>query len=459
MKTIRYFLVLLFTVISISAFSAPKKPAWVKQRPTDGSYYIGIAFADKRGNVTDYMQDARMRALSAMASEIKISISSNSVLQQVENNTDIYQRYESKINSSVIQTLEGYEVETWEDKKEYWVMMRLSKVKYQMRQQMKLDQAKMAASVLIDEAEKMIVSYQPYTALDLYFKAALSIKDHLEADLTHRSATGMRDIGMEILNGINNTLQKIEVLPVQKVMTIGRAGVANITPSARVMFAGAEESRPVAGVPVRYSFVSGSGSIKESSISDLEGLVSTSVTKLSSGIKRHEIRMEVDMEQLHKSFGQNEDLWQIFRGKTAAPQCVVVVELEKVASTIDMKEVVFEGRRTCETLQREVRAILAQNFFNFTTKPENASYSVDIYPGISKSEIKSGNGYKVFIVYLEMGITITDTNTGYEVFSHHISGIRGFQPGSFEHAITAACNSMYQKFLDEVIPAMEQLDL
>ena len=48
----------------------------------------------------------------------------------MESNFEFKEEYEAKINTSVQETLEGYEVLTWEDKNEYWVMTRLSKDKY-----------------------------------------------------------------------------------------------------------------------------------------------------------------------------------------------------------------------------------------------------------------------------------------------------------------------------------------
>lgn len=453
-------LLVFLSFVLLNLHAGPKKPSWVKQRPSDTEYYTGIAFSAKTGSAVDYMQDARSRALRELSSEIKITISSSSILHQVENNTDIYHKYESKINSSILQTLEGYDIQTWEDKKEYWVMVRLSKSKYALRQQMKLDQAKMTASSLIDEAEKMVESNNPYTAIEFYLKAALALKNNLESDLTHRSVNGSRDLGITILQGLARTFQNMAIEPVQKQWVIGRAGVANISPSAQVLFATPHFDRqPASGVPVRFSFVSGSGTIVETGTSALDGMVSTSVTNLRQGIKRHQILMEPDTESLHKMFDNNQDLWKIFMGNIALPQAVVAIELEKVVASIEFSDVIFEGRKVCEALQRDIKSILSQNFFTFSADTGRAAYSVKVEPVISKSEVKKGQGYTVYIVYVEMEVAISQTDTGDEVFSHHISGIRGFQPGSFGHAIDAACTTMRQRFTEEVIPLMEQLDL
>ena len=118
----RFYILLLVLTQTVGLMTAaPRKPAWVKQRPNNTDYYIGIAFSPKTGNTIDYMQDTRTRALRELSSEIEVTISSNSILHQLENNTDFYQSYESKINAAVLQTLEGYELESWEDDRDIFI--------------------------------------------------------------------------------------------------------------------------------------------------------------------------------------------------------------------------------------------------------------------------------------------------------------------------------------------------
>ncbi len=453
------YILLLLLFITAIAGAAPKKPSWVKQRPIDNDYYIGIAFSMKEGKATDYMQDTRARALRELASEIKVTISSNSLLHQVENNTDFFHNYESKINSSVFQTLEGYEIETWEDKKEYWVMARLSKKKYLLRQQMKLDQAKMNSSMYVDEARKLEANNQPYNALEAWLQGALALRNVLESDLTHRTVNGTVDLGVEIQRGIRDLLSKITIQPSNDTYSVGRAGVANIDLVATIGYAGPTGNMNPYGIPVKFSFLSGTGNLKESATSNYDGFVSTSISNLGTGIKRQQVVMELDVAPLYSHFEDNEPLWQIFMGKTPLPHATVLIELEKTVAYLDINPIFFNNKEVCKSLSKDVKATLAQSFFKFTNNSETAQYGVKIVPSISRNEVKTGVGYSVYIVYMDLEISITELDTGYELFSHHISGVRGFQPGSYEHAINAACKTLSQQFNDEVIPAIEQLNL
>ena len=64
---------------------APITPSWVQGRPTQAGYYIGIGSARK--TTPDYQQAAKQSALADLASDISVSISSQSVLNAFESQT------------------------------------------------------------------------------------------------------------------------------------------------------------------------------------------------------------------------------------------------------------------------------------------------------------------------------------------------------------------------------------
>lgn len=454
-----YLIIILVSQLAFQLMAAPRKPGWVRQRPNNPDYYIGIAFSNKAGSSIDYMQETRTRALRELSSEIEVTISSNSILHQLENNNDFMQSYESKINSSVMQTLEGYELETWEDKKEYWVMVRLSKTKHKLQKQMKLDRAKMTASVHIEEAQKLLALQRPYSALESFFKAALSIKDHLESDLDHRSVDGNQNIGLSIRKGIITTLQNISIESDRSTLQMGRAGIGNLQPSALVNYNTPTGTYASEGIPVTFKFATGSGVLQEKATSDRAGYVATAITNIRTGLKSQQIVIELDMNPIKDLFKDNETLYGLFLGNTPLPRKTIKIELEKTIAYLHMNEVVVDGQRVCESLQQDIKALLSQNYFIFTQDEMQSKYTITINPTITKGETKTGNGYTVYIVYAGLNMSIIDTTTGHELFTHNISGVRGFQPGSYTHAITAACRSILARFKEEVVPALDQLEL
>src|SRR4051812_32781101 len=126
-----------------------KVPNWVSSRPNNGFKYTGIGFADKSkgGN---YQMDAKKNALYDLASEIKVDISSNSVLYTVQNNNTFNENFNSLISLSNSDNIEGYTlVDSYENERQYWVYYQLDKQEYADRKAEKKKQTISKAANLI----------------------------------------------------------------------------------------------------------------------------------------------------------------------------------------------------------------------------------------------------------------------------------------------------------------------
>lgn len=106
------------------------QPLWLKSRPNSAFKYVGIGFADKSKGQS-YSMEAKKNALFDLASEIKVDISSNSVLYSVQNNNQYNESFNSLIKLSNSEYLEGYQlVDSYEDQNTYWVYYQLDKDVY-----------------------------------------------------------------------------------------------------------------------------------------------------------------------------------------------------------------------------------------------------------------------------------------------------------------------------------------
>jgi hypothetical protein len=153
-------LLVIFTVVLIASCSsnkpaavidapAMKAPNWVSSRPNNGFKFIGIGFAEKdRGN--NYQMEAKKNALYDLSSEIKVDISSNSVLYTVQNNNSFNENFNSLIKLSNTDNIEGYSlVDSYENDKQYWVYYVLDKSDYAARKAQKKQLTVSKASNLI----------------------------------------------------------------------------------------------------------------------------------------------------------------------------------------------------------------------------------------------------------------------------------------------------------------------
>jgi hypothetical protein len=163
------------------------KPDWVQNRPTNEIYYVGIGIASKASNPFNYQQVAKKNAVNDLISEIKVTVSSNSVLQQYQNNKEFSQQFESDVKITAMNTIEQFNVvDSWEDKDFFWIYYRLSKDEYKTAQRKKL----MAA---IEQAENYFERSETFSqeqfmqSIRLKVKALAALQLYLNEDVQNCS--------------------------------------------------------------------------------------------------------------------------------------------------------------------------------------------------------------------------------------------------------------------------------
>lgn len=157
MKNIWHIFLLLFTLASCKSKKEVvadaveiKVPLWVSSRPNDGFKYVGVGFSEK-GKGGNYQIEAKKNALYDLSSEIKVNISSNSVLYTVQNNNNFNENFNSLINLTNTDNIEGYQlVDSYENEKQYWVYYILDKQEYANQKAQKKQQIISKATNLIN---------------------------------------------------------------------------------------------------------------------------------------------------------------------------------------------------------------------------------------------------------------------------------------------------------------------
>ena len=189
-----------------------KVPLWVSSRPNNGFKYIGIGFAEKNRGA-DYQMAAKKAALYDLASEIKTNISSNSVLYTVQNNNNFNENFNSLIQLSNTDNLEGYTlVDAYENEKQYWVYYVLDKQQYADAKALKKQQTitkagNLIASSFYDERnkdfsaclKKRIQAFgvlTPYLSEEILFDAALTNGIKTIFDLTNLIQQQLQNISV-----------------------------------------------------------------------------------------------------------------------------------------------------------------------------------------------------------------------------------------------------------------------
>jgi hypothetical protein len=167
---------LVFLFLTVTHLQA-QTPDWVNNKPNDQGFYVGIGSASKKLN--DYAGIAKKNALQDLVSEIKINISSTSILNQIDKNYQFKEEYESKVKTSAAAEIQDFErVAAFEDAANYWVYYRLSKATFHAQKQKSLADTKSMALQFFEKALKAEQDISFATAIDFYFRTLLTLKDY-----------------------------------------------------------------------------------------------------------------------------------------------------------------------------------------------------------------------------------------------------------------------------------------
>ncbi|MCW3805195.1 LPP20 family lipoprotein [Plebeiibacterium marinum] len=449
------------TFISLNTVSAKKKPDWVKQRPNNPDYYIGRAVALKQGSEITYRSEARNKALKQLSSEIKVNISSNSILSQFENNYQVKEQFESKTYESVEATLEGYEVFTWEGKKEYWVMMRLSKEKYALHKKMKLDNAKKISATYYYEGQESINKGSIYQGLLFYIQAIKAIKPHVGEDLTYRDINGNINLGSDIFSAIQDAFKKVKLQPEHNSYQIQFSKELKMPLTLEAFYydeTGDQVLLP--NIPLRFYFSQGEGELTKATTTNNEGKAVCDIHRLISKRKNQQITATFNTEKFYEEEADDTKvLLQAFFHEELLPSATFNIEVQKSSAYIEINETVFGDQPSSQTFGNMMRAELAQSYFNITQNKNEADFVVKINTNFVAGDEKKGQGYSLFIVFVEFHMSITDNKTHMEIFADGFSDFKGMLPGSYEHALKDARQKAKQKIINDILPKMEQVNL
>ncbi|SMO71527.1 LPP20 lipoprotein [Saccharicrinis carchari] len=453
--------ILLPAMLSVSSAEAKRKPSWVKQRPSDAQYYIGRAMIKKGDGNINYRTDARNNALKEMSSEIKVNISSNSILRQFENNYQVREEFEASTHQSVQATLEGYEVLSWENKKEYWVMVRLNKDSYALRQKQKLDYAKKMCATYYYEGQKAVEQGDIYEGLLFYTKAIKAIKRHTNDDLSYRDIEGSLNLGSDIFSAVQNAFGKIMLETDQPIYTLQFSKEMKLPLTVKASYYDEwGNKQALSNLPLRYIFTKGEGEITPVGTTNLSGQSTCDITRLISKRKSQQIKAEFDLDSfLEKETEEDKVLLRAFFHDEYLPVAFFNIEVQKSSAFLIISEVVFGTKPANTIFANMIRAELGQSYFNLTDQKDSADFVVTIDADFKNGGERKGSGYSVFVVFADFHMRITDNKSNMEIFADGFNGLRGMQPGNVEYALKNVRQKARQKIIAEIFPKMEKVNL
>lgn len=298
------------------------KPSWVDSTPRDGAYYQAVGVARKWGSMNNYQTEARNHALSQMAGQINASISSTSLLSQVEDRHGVSEILINNIRSKSEEMLEGYElVDKWEDQQYYYELYRLSKHRFASIKEQRKRDALQKALFRFREAEKMELSGEYAQALTLHAGVLDLLGNYLGDQSLLVDSVGGFDPAVASLQHIAQLFKAMAVMcPADAI----DARVGQLVGEERLSFVVRDaQQRVQPNIPVRFSY-NGGYLRKDKALSSGEGTVAGSVHQ-PGGVGEYQFCVQIDTKAFFQQATRNLLVRKLLDGVEGNKGCVSIV--------------------------------------------------------------------------------------------------------------------------------------
>ncbi|MBP7809018.1 MAG: LPP20 family lipoprotein [Bacteroidia bacterium] len=438
---------IIFILLATTLFSQ-KKPEWITNRPFSNDFFIGINFASKESS--DYIDQAILKALNNLSSEIVVNIKSETFLKTTDIDNEVKQSYESNIKANVQKDLEGYEqVEVWQDKKEYWVYYRLSKSAYYSLKRQKFETALTSSTELFNKAKQDEAAGNFVQAIHSYILSTKPIEPYLAETFDAVLKNKSNEILSGAINGINTIFANLKVVPQNKKIVQKNGEKVTQTLNTKVLFSKAGKQIPVSSLPLKYITEKGTISLTANkSVTDDQGFTSTQMTDVSAPDNNASLKAIIDLEELLR---ENDDVL-ITKAvlRKASPYDMFIITIRNPTIFFIANEKNLAKKLAVNVLEPALKDYLKQNGFTFVPSKSEADFIIDI----TADTRKGGGAYDLSVTFLDANITLTNAKSNEQIYSKQFSSIKGVKQ---DHE--AAGNEAYRKtintnFKNELFPEL-----
>jgi len=415
-------------------------------------FYVGIGYASKLSS-NDYTQVAKKNALQDMLGEIKVTVSTNSLLSQYQNNKAFSQQFLNDIKIVSEGTLEGFEIaDAYENETDYWIYYRLNKADYERAQRKKIDAAIEKSLAYLNEADMLETDREYSRIFKLRVKALAALQQYANNNLE----TVYKGKQVFLLNEIVSLIQKQLYLlklksGTEKIsITAGRPLEKPIT--INVSLVGSNKN--IAFVPVAVK--NNQGGIGGTKIAETNsnGAADFFISSITGNQPVHMVTFYVDVNAYFKADTFNAAMHRLIE-TFDVPEARVQFLVEPIKVFLESQEYNLDKPLDFKIIEPVLKKRLMESGCNFVKTSADAQYILQI-----KSNTKDeGNIWgKMLQSSIETSILLIDNKINAEIFKESVKDIKGFQLNS-EKAGLDAYNNVVTEINKNVFPRLQKVIL
>jgi len=448
----RFFQILLLMCLfsQINLLHAKKAPDWVTNRPIDNEFYIGIGHASKVKGSNDHIERATSEALKNLASEITVNISGEVVSSMIEKSGILEEELKSKIRSTTEAELEGYElVEQWQDRKEYWIYYRLSKIKYQLAREEKINKAVSLALDLFSQAKKSEQNREYDKALLLFLQSLKPIEKYIGETLETNYLGQSIYLNNEIYISIQNILSNIELKPLKNNIKAKRNQSVK-QPIKITAFYLDTEQVPIPNLPILFGFKRGEGDLIKNMKTNMNGIASCRISKVTSSEKMQILNAELDISKLINQ-DSTSFVYQNILKTFPIPSTRIILNVTGLLIFIESEEINLGKELSVLHIEPKIKESFAEKGFSFTDDMAGA----DIYITIKARSREGSEMFGMYSTFVDVSVSALEMSSGEEIYKNVFNNVTG-QGLNAEKAGLKAFENAAGKISENIVPKIIQ---
>lgn len=412
------------------------KPSWMSAKPMADSYYVGIGHAAKSGT-NNYVQESKKSALEDLVSEIKVNVSSTSVLTQIDNNKEFQERYEQMIQTTAADEIEEFEsVDSWEDDKNYWVYYRLSKQRYrEIKERQKRDAVTLALDYFT-KAKQSERESNPIQALGFYYQGFRAVEKYLAEPITLTFEGREMILTTEIYASMQRLLDDFQLTATPSQISLNRR-VAQGSQAVVVTANTKSGRKALADLPLKAAFDKGSGDVFPDYKTSVEGQAKILLTKIGSRELEQSVGVRVNL--LAFAGANPSPIFALISSKMTVPMVSILMEVQRPIVFIASTEKNFGAVRQTQQITNRIKNYLSKEGFEFTEEREKAELVMNVTSDSEKGAV-SGS---IYISYVTSVIHVSTAKDSKEIYATTLDRVKGY---SLDHE--RASQEAYTKSLE-----------
>lgn len=448
-----YFFVLLMQYCSPKVQQpVDTRPLWLKGESAQRGYYTGVGHSIKDGT-NNYVQVAKKSALDDLVSQIKVTVSSTSILSTFEENrSNFKETYEQIIQTSAADEIEEFEmVGTWEDERNYWTYYRLSIARYREIKEEQKRNAVILASDFLKKARDSESKQEFLQALGFYFQAFRSIEKYL-AEAIPVTVDGQEFLlTNEVYASIQKILDKIQLRVEPAELQINRR--VNLKDQPLTVKASFKDSNiPASMLSLSAAFEKGAGDVFPDYKTDESGQAKLLLTKISSRELEQTVAVKVNVDAIS---GSSSPVYNLIAKTLSVPVSKMLLKVQRPVVYMVAEEKSLGLSRNNNQISNKLKNLLANNGFEFTADKASADLLFEVQADSEKGSV-SGS---IYITFLTGVIKVTAAREGKEIYATTLDRIKGYgldYDRSSQDAYNKALETLEKERLAELLNTILQ---